>query len=419
MTGSRGWGVVCLDPLKSRMTSGAQETFGCDDLADGKGSVIDISQGSHFVLDNSHWHPAFAKFGAVSGTNPHELLAMIAQPVAALESDEPLTEADDESVEEDVDHDEGESEAEQEVTDTVADPEELPDSHPETVEQYAAPGEVQALFNSLPQPEAAPTDLEMLHESYAPTDNYAIEDGDDVHIEDLMDLDTAIDFQLTTGQTHWQIPLSMPVSPRRTANKRPKAKLVNRKGASIGKLPFNLLQTSENDICLYRDIRCVASTNVPEYTRVVSQQALHQKLPPGLYQLGHIERLNMIAQIPELGIVIIGNQVGRVGILTATRWQASQQSGYTIDCIVPFKSQEEQGLRPQKALMGMAVGPLQGHEYQPDPGMTQAPSQDAGPAGRPLSLGPSRRFRLLLMYCDHTVLSYEISRQSGDEIVVI
>lgn len=186
---------------------------------------------------------------------------------------------------------------------------------------------------------------------------------------------------------------------------------------SRSRLPFNLLQTGETDICLFRDILC--NPYHPSCTRVISHQTLHQKLPPGLHRLSHIERLNMITQIPELGVVLVGNQAGRVGVLTATYWQATQQAGYRVEYILPFKSQEEAGVRPEEPLMGIAVSPLQGHEYRPDPssirGMT---SERASPSGRSDIRGSSRRFRLLMMYYDHTLLSYEISRPSEDEILV-
>ena len=139
----------------------------------------------------------------------------------------------------------------------------------------------------------------------------------------------------------------------------------------------------------------------------------------GLHHLSRIERLNMILQIPELGVVAIGNQAGRVGILTMTRWQAQGQSGYKIECILPFKSQEEEGLRPKQPLMGIAIGPIQGHETKPDAGSTMDASDSC--AARPrVAKGISRRFRLIMVYCDHTVLSYEISRPNdGEEMLVV
>ncbi len=115
----------------------------------------------------------------------------------------------------------------------------------------------------------------------------------------------------------------------------------------------------------------------------------------------------MIVQIPELSVVVIGNQVGRVGILTMTRWQAQKQSGYKIECILPFNSEETKGLRPRRPLMGMAVGPIQGQE-------TALPHESPR-----VGVPTPRRFRLLMVYCDHTILSYEISRADGEEGVIV
>lgn len=176
-------------------------------------------------------------------------------------------------------------------------------------------------------------------------------------------------------------------------------------------LPFNLLETDERDIHLFRDIRFDADVKrrPPDssYSQVLCQQALNQRMPPGFNYLTQMERLNMIAQIPELGVVIIGNPVGRVGILTMTRWEAQEQSGYKIECILPFNSEEDKGLRPRKPLMGMAVGPIQGHGA-------------ALPHESPrMGLRPPGRFRLLMTYCDHTILSYEISRPDGEENVLV
>ncbi len=176
-------------------------------------------------------------------------------------------------------------------------------------------------------------------------------------------------------------------------------------------LPFNVLHTDERDIHLFRDIEYDAwqLEVLPGLLQrqVLCRRALSQEMPPAYSSLNQLQRLNMIAQIPELGVVVIGNQVGRVGILTMTRWEARKQSGYRIECILPFSSEERKGVRPKRPLMGMAVGPVQGMG-SPLPGE----SPRVGAKGM-------RRFRLLMVYCDHTVLSYEISRPEGDENVVV
>lgn len=69
--------------------------------------------------------------------------------------------------------------------------------------------------------------------------------------------------------------------------------------------------------------------------------------------------------------------------------------------------------------MGIAIGPIQGHETKPDAGSTMDASDSC--AARPrVAKGISRRFRLIMVYCDHTILSYEISRPNdGEEMLVV
>ena len=66
-SGTVGWGVTCLDPKASRCTEGQIETFGCKGQTDDNHTIVDISEGSRLVADNSQWHPGFSNFGAVPG----------------------------------------------------------------------------------------------------------------------------------------------------------------------------------------------------------------------------------------------------------------------------------------------------------------------------------------------------------------
>ena len=131
----------------------------------------------------------------------------------------------------------------------------------------------------------------------------------------------------------------------------------------------------------------------------------------------------MIHQIPSLGIVAIASQIGRVALLTMTKVKKHIDGmpsllGFRVEHILPFKSQEDRGERPEVPLLGMAIGPLQGHGIE-----NHAPGVD-GPSA--VEDETETRFRLLLIYCDHTVLSYAIGRRKGksdfevnDRVVVI
>lgn len=138
-------------------------------------------------------------------------------------------------------------------------------------------------------------------------------------------------------------------------------------------------------------------------------------MPPGHGELGFIERLNMVHQIPEIGVVAVGNQAGRVALLTMTRWQSCKQPGFKIEVILPYKSQEIQGLRPEVPLMGIAISPVQGQQTRDKSHLRESNANFAFKRGtRAL-----RRYRLLIIYRDHTILSYEISRPTIDGEVLI
>lgn len=184
-----------------------------------------------------------------------------------------------------------------------------------------------------------------------------------------------------------------------------------------GHLCFNLLHTSERDVilCDLQNAHFLGSS----INKVYCKGAIHQAVPPGLGFISQTERLNMVFQVPELGMIAIGSPAGRVGLFTMTTWQAPKQPGYKIECILPFKSQEEKGMRPTKLLMGMAIGPIQGQETAPPPGSTQSTSHGAT-RKTPCTAHSTKRFRLFLTYYDHTILSYEISRPTAqDDILVV
>lgn len=167
-------------------------------------------------------------------------------------------------------------------------------------------------------------------------------------------------------------------------------------------LPFQILHTSEHDICMYLN---------EGDTRVLCDYALHQRLPPRLRGLATFERLNMIHQIPELGVVVIGSAVGRVAVMTLTRLKATNPtlSGFCIDWILPLKSQEDSGKRPEAPLMGLAVSPVQGREDTD--GISDMEGSPLG-AGRQSWRFELRKYRIMLIYADHTILSYEIARST-------
>jgi hypothetical protein len=117
------------------------------------------------------------------------------------------------------------------------------------------------------------------------------------------------------------------------------------------------------------------------------------------------DRLNMLAVIPELSLVVAASQIGRAALISLTRLDDDFSNAgpvvmFRLDLILPLKVHED-GHRPSVPLAGMAVAPLQ-------------TSETVGKEG----LG-GKRWRLLLHYVDHTILSYELFRNEGDELVVL
>lgn len=126
------------------------------------------------------------------------------------------------------------------------------------------------------------------------------------------------------------------------------------------------------------------------------RQTIHQQYD----YLRYFERLNMSASIPSLGLVVLASQKGRALILSLTKLPRSTTSSpplqsfstgdrstycMRVSAILPFADQEQKGERSRYPLHGIAVAPIQG--------------SDTG------------RWRLMMMYQDHSILSYELSRK--------
>lgn len=123
-----------------------------------------------------------------------------------------------------------------------------------------------------------------------------------------------------------------------------------------------------------------------------------------------------VETIPELGVVVIGNQAGEVALLTAIYESKDDRYTYELDAILPTEAQKRKKQKPENyPLMGISVGPVQGQL-----GTSYSPSQEAHePDTRNLPRS-QRRYRLLLNYIDLTILSYELSRMdtSTEELVI-
>ncbi|KAK4921668.1 hypothetical protein LTR49_010955 [Elasticomyces elasticus] len=124
--------------------------------------------------------------------------------------------------------------------------------------------------------------------------------------------------------------------------------------------------------------------------------------------LNMFDRLNMHAYVPALGVVVLASQKGRAVVMALTKLSKRSSSypaevkenlgppktnyAMRVECILPFAHQELKNERPFAPLHGIAVGPIQGTE-----GLREE----------------RKRWRLMMMYQDHSVLSYEIKRRRG------
>ncbi|KAH3955744.1 hypothetical protein HBH53_007770 [Parastagonospora nodorum] len=113
-----------------------------------------------------------------------------------------------------------------------------------------------------------------------------------------------------------------------------------------------------------------------------------------------IDRQCFSTHVPELGIFIIGSPVGHVAIFALTKSRESGEFGFELEYILPFNKRDENEVLtvPYRRMVGVAVGPVQGEL-----------GRDEGKRGR--------RWRLLMYFMDHSMMSYEVARKRGSEDV--
>lgn len=84
------------------------------------------------------------------------------------------------------------------------------------------------------------------------------------------------------------------------------------------------------------------------------------------FNFAHMDRLIMHHSIPDLGVLLIATQAGRVAVCALTR-HPTGLLGMRVDCILPTRRQERKGRRPEFCtLVGLAVSPIQGRAEPPD-----------------------------------------------------
>jgi hypothetical protein len=158
-----------------------------------------------------------------------------------------------------------------------------------------------------------------------------------------------------------------------------------------------ILRTYQHDIELLAP--------APASPRTICKKTLRQTdLIPVQNALRPFQRLNLLLCIPTLSLAIVASQAGRAALITLTRpddaWSVNGPVvSFRIDAIVPTPVQQRDHLMPQRPLLGIAVAPVQ-------------------TAGGVLAHYP-KRWRLIMHYYDHTVLSYELSRDGETDVLIV
>ncbi|KAF2156169.1 hypothetical protein K461DRAFT_91621 [Myriangium duriaei CBS 260.36] len=200
---------------------------------------------------------------------------------------------------------------------------------------------------------------------------------------------------------------------------RPRARnfhmVFNDKGATCPNIPCPIFYSSVREMYMLQPPSLAAPAVEDHFPVVLMGDHWHVRSPPAqdriitrhswLHSPHSIERGCMFAQIPSMGVVVVGNQMGRVAIMSGFKTQqhldipVGDKSrvktykwvyGLRLEVMLPFASQEAAGSRPYCMLYGMAVAPMQGTQHLPD---------------------DQKRWRLMFMYVDDTVFSYEIKRK--------
>ncbi|KFA73325.1 hypothetical protein S40288_03878 [Stachybotrys chartarum IBT 40288] len=116
------------------------------------------------------------------------------------------------------------------------------------------------------------------------------------------------------------------------------------------------------------------------------------------------KRLSMVVHVPELHLIVVGSATGRALLLTPTKLQSPikfaqgrWERGFRLEKMLPREKDESMHKQRRRALHGLAIGPVQRPEGPRRTGVGE-------------SWMPGRRYRLMLHYRDHDILTYEIER---------
>ncbi|KAI9763160.1 MAG: hypothetical protein M1840_000872 [Geoglossum simile] len=386
---SGGWGVLCLDPRSLKPTLGHEETFGCDPVPHhGKhitmwSAAWDITGSKGEVSDSSFWHPSYSMY------DDGEFM------FGEMFDDVPLTYGvDDEDEDDDMEFPYWEPSLQ--GAGNQSDPDQGMGG-----QDHVIPHEIYH------DSEDAHT-LAIIHTSLTNIyDNQSVQTGD---FSSTVQHNASVGQQSLVGSTSMAPGDAFSEHLLKSYPQLPPERPVD----LPDDLPdFPVLFSTGKHIRLLQSPSLRAST--------ICRKALEQNIPPHLGWLSQYGRLNMVAQIPDLSLAIVGSQSGRVALLTLTTSQSiPDKYAFRLEALLPFKSQEKGGLRPDVPLVGLAVAPIQGRELAVDRSTMTDVSAGLGSRSRTEAwrrVERTRRYRLMVMYCSGSVLSYEL-RRDGERVSV-
>ena len=172
-----------------------------------------------------------------------------------------------------------------------------------------------------------------------------------------------------------------------------------------------ILMTNPRNITLFqRSASMSRIASGPQAPTIWIEEPLKQEMPDmWLPRFQAWDQIKLTLQIPELGVILAGSGAGRVAVMSLHQLHPNpfcledpRQPVYTmrLDHILPRQSQEVRGERPVFPLVGLTASPVQGME--------------SAEGGQGKGGGGVRRWRILMLYVEGTMLSYELTRRSRD-----
>ena len=176
---------------------------------------------------------------------------------------------------------------------------------------------------------------------------------------------------------------------------------------------ISILLTSSTDVCLMHVD--------PKGTPVLCKQVLPlhnhlQRFHVPYDLLSHYsQRIGMLLHVPELNLVVLGSLCGRVALLRLTKTAklfhgVPVRRGFRVEAILPRRLEEDGMIRPWCTLHGIAISPM------PGPRTDGISLRGQGNESQEPVL---KKWRLVLHYLDHTILTYIIMRSKDGEGLLV